>query len=75
MRACDRRHAGNAELVLAMTRAIACAVTVPAVAHGIYVDHCGAFVVAPFFDSPQQPYTSFINTTQPPPYSVTLPPL
>ncbi len=50
-------------------------VTVPGVAHGIYVDPCGAAVVNSFFSNPQQPDTSCVNTTQPPPYAVTLPPL
>ncbi len=49
-------------------------VTVPGVAHGIYVDPCGAAVVNSFFNNPQQPDTSCVNTTQPPAYSVNLPP-
>jgi pimeloyl-ACP methyl ester carboxylesterase len=50
-------------------------VTVPGVAHGIYVDPCGAAIVASFFNNPQQPDTSCVNTTQPPLYAITLPPL
>ncbi len=50
-------------------------VTVPGVAHGIYVDPCGGAVINSFFNNPQQPDTSCVNTTQPPPYAVTLPPL
>jgi pimeloyl-ACP methyl ester carboxylesterase len=49
-------------------------VTVPGVAHGIYVDPCGAAVVNSFFDNPQQPDTGCVNTTLPPPYAINPPP-
>ena len=49
-------------------------VTVPGIAHGIYVDPCGGAVVNSFINNPQQPDTGCVNTTQPPPYAVTLPP-
>lgn len=52
----------------------AISVTVPGVAHGIYADHCGAVVIASFFDNPQQPDTSCINSTQPPRYAIAPPP-
>ncbi|WP_236969065.1 alpha/beta fold hydrolase [Mycobacterium kansasii] len=52
----------------------AISVTVPGVAHGIYADRCGAAVIASFFDNPQQPDTSCINSTAPPPYAITPPP-
>ncbi|EUA01432.1 putative hydrolase domain protein [Mycobacterium kansasii 824] len=42
-------------------------------AHGIYADRCGAAVIASFFDNPQQPDTSCINSTAPPPYAITPP--
>lgn len=49
-------------------------VTVPGVAHGIYVDPCGAAVVNSFFNNPQRPDTSCVNSTQPPPYAINPPP-
>jgi pimeloyl-ACP methyl ester carboxylesterase len=49
-------------------------VTVPGVAHGIYVDNCGGAVVNSFFDNPQQPDTSCVKTTHPPDYSINPPP-
>jgi len=52
----------------------AISVTVPGVAHGIYADRCGAAIIASFFDNPQQPDTSCINRTQPPPYDIAPPP-
>ena len=45
-------------------------VTVPGVAHGIYVDPCGAAVVNSFFDNPTQPDTGCVNKTNPPPYAI-----
>ncbi|MDT5139913.1 MAG: hypothetical protein QOD58_4175 [Mycobacterium sp.] len=52
----------------------AISVTVPGVAHGIYADRCGAAVIASFFNTPQQPDTSCINSTQPPPFAIDPPP-
>jgi pimeloyl-ACP methyl ester carboxylesterase len=52
----------------------AISVTVLGVAHGIYADRCGAAVIASFFNTPQQPDTSCINTTLPPPFAVNPPP-
>lgn len=52
----------------------AISVTVPGAAHGIYADRCGATVIASFFNNPQQPDTSCINSTQPPPYAINPPP-
>ncbi|MGO9510752.1 MAG: alpha/beta fold hydrolase [Mycobacterium sp.] len=49
-------------------------VTVPGVAHGIYVDPCGAAVINSFFNNPQRPDTGCVNTTAPPAYSVNPPP-
>jgi pimeloyl-ACP methyl ester carboxylesterase len=49
-------------------------VTVPGVAHGIYADRCGGAVIASFFNTPQQPDTSCVNSTQPPLYTITPPP-
>ncbi|WP_239655083.1 alpha/beta hydrolase [Mycobacterium riyadhense] len=51
----------------------AISVTVPGVAHGIYTDRCGAAIIASFFNAPQQPDTSCIGSTQPPPYAVAPP--
>ncbi len=52
----------------------AISVTVPGVAHGIYADRCGAAVIASFFNTPEQPDTSCINSTLPPPFAVNPPP-
>jgi pimeloyl-ACP methyl ester carboxylesterase len=49
-------------------------VTVPGVAHGIYVDPCGAAVVNSFFDNPSQPDTGCVNKTNPPLYAINPPP-
>jgi pimeloyl-ACP methyl ester carboxylesterase len=49
-------------------------VTVPGVAHGVFVTPCGAQVVASFFDDPQRPDTSCVASTQPPPFLITPPP-
>jgi pimeloyl-ACP methyl ester carboxylesterase len=49
-------------------------VTVPGVAHGIYIDPCGTAVVNSFFDNPQQPDTSCVKTTLPPAYAINPPP-
>jgi pimeloyl-ACP methyl ester carboxylesterase len=46
---------------------------VPGAAHGVYLYPCGAKIVASFFNTPQQPDTSCVNTTQPPPYTITPP--
>lgn len=48
----------------------AISVTVPGVAHGIYADRCGAAVIASFFNNPQEPDTSCINTTRPALYTI-----
>jgi pimeloyl-ACP methyl ester carboxylesterase len=48
-------------------------VTVPGAAHGVFVNPCGAKVIASFFNAPQQPDTSCVNTTQPPPYAINPP--
>lgn len=52
----------------------ATSVTVPGAAHGIYADRCGAAVIASFFNNRQQPDTSCVNSTQPPPYAIGPPP-
>lgn len=49
-------------------------VTVPGVAHGIYVDPCGAAVLNSFFDNPSQPDTGCVNKMNPPLYAINPPP-